>query len=249
MGAGNALLVYAVWGDLTDLQVRALAYMALRSLDADDPPLYYAGWASLAQAMGHDVPPEDRNDKAICRARRAALKAATAMIRALIDHGAIWIYRRAAPRRNTAYALNLGDGTVHDQREPLPPSTVHVSRVNGARSAGQRFTPSVHQRSTKEDLGGGDARARVDTSLPEPPRRCPRHIYDPDPGLCGACKDARRANEDWHAARRARWKTAEKCPIHGADYLASNCGACRSEQIAAEREANRGHQDEPTEER
>jgi hypothetical protein len=37
----------------------------------------------------------------------------------------------------------------------------------------------------------------------EPPRRCPKHEDADDPPPCGACADARRANDAWNLAQRA----------------------------------------------
>lgn len=59
----------------------------------------------------------------------------------------------------------------------------------------------------------------------EPPLTCPKHLENPRPPPCGACADARRANERWHAAKRTRQANAPKCPEHPGQ-LAHNCGCC-----------------------
>lgn len=69
-----------------------------------------------------------------------------------------------------------------------------------------------------------------------PPRRCPRHLTDPDPPNCGACREARLAAEQWErddlAESVARARDAPRCQHHPTEP-ADHCRACRSERLAA----------------
>jgi hypothetical protein len=90
----------------------------------------------------------------------------------------------------------------------------------------------------KEETRRKDDRRALATDAPprpvEPPRQCPKHIDDPNPPPCGACRGARRGHEDWQRERR-QWELAEferarnaaKCQIHRGQP-AHNCGPCRS---------------------
>jgi len=177
VGATNALAAYARWHDLPDLPHRVLVYMALRTMDADDPPLYWAGWEELAVAAGRMIPDHDPHDKAVTKERRAALKSVSAVLRILRDRGAVRLATRPAPGRRAEYALNLDRTTVHAQREPSPvdnPATGRTVRprggTNGARSADQRCTlsrPTVHaERAPQEYLG---VRGESGVEWPGPP--------------------------------------------------------------------------------
>jgi hypothetical protein len=75
---------------------------------------------------------------------------------------------------------------------------------------------------------GGDARAS-----PEPPRQCPPHTNNPNPGPCGPCADARRAHAQWETDRNRRNDNAPKCALHRGQP-AHNCGPCRAERLAAD---------------
>jgi hypothetical protein len=118
MGAGNVGLVYARWGHLPHVPFRVLAYMALRTLDDDDPPLFWGGRDSLAAALGRIVPkPEDDAAK---RERRAAFQAVKEAVTTLRKYGAAELVEDARPGRNAVYALNLHRRMV--VAEPTPSS-------------------------------------------------------------------------------------------------------------------------------
>jgi len=70
---------------------------------------------------------------------------------------------------------------------------------------------------------------------PESPSQCPKHLEDPDPPPCGACRKARQARERWAAERRARLAAAPRCPKpHHGEQPAHNCALCRSERLEAQ---------------
>ena len=114
MGARNVKRVYDRWHDLPHLAFRGLAWMALRSMDDHEPPLYYAGRVDLARALGRAVPEEDEDDPYVTKERVAAFKSVRDVLRELARRGAISVHRPPAPDRNTCYALHLAStGDVH----------------------------------------------------------------------------------------------------------------------------------------
>src|SRR5574341_1281057 len=117
MGAGNVGLVYGLWGHLPHAPFRVLAYMALRTLDDDDPPQFWGGRESLALALGRIVPkPEDEQSRRERKAAFEAVKEATSTLRRL---GAIELVEAARPKRNAVYALNLHRRMVEVQPPPF----------------------------------------------------------------------------------------------------------------------------------
>jgi hypothetical protein len=77
--------------------------------------------------------------------------------------------------------------------------------------------------------GSTTARPREDRAPPNP--RCEQHRDTTNPPNCGRCADARRAVEDWHAAKRARLAAGAKCPQHRGEP-ADNCGRCAADRKA-----------------
>lgn len=114
MGAGNVALVYTRWLHLPDRPFRLLAYMALVTLDDDDPPRYWAGREPLAAALGRIVPdepdPADRTPRAeeFRRMRTADFQAVKNALRPLFEAGAVVVDASPGPRRNAVYRLALG---------------------------------------------------------------------------------------------------------------------------------------------
>ena len=53
MGATNVLAVLRNWPNLEHKEMRALVYMAVKSMDDDVPPRYWGGWENLAVVLGH----------------------------------------------------------------------------------------------------------------------------------------------------------------------------------------------------
>ena len=85
--------------------------MALVSLDKDDPPKYWGGRDSLAEAIGYDMPdaPEDGDqspEAAEARLARArGQKAADKVIQALVQRGALLRLRSGNFRSHAVFAL------------------------------------------------------------------------------------------------------------------------------------------------
>lgn len=98
MGASNAMQVYFHWPKLiTHRESAALTYMALMSLDGDEPPRFFAEWKALASAIGID--PEGNEELA----RRNTLKVLSGLKRA----GAIVPSGQARTGVRAEYALAL----------------------------------------------------------------------------------------------------------------------------------------------
>lgn len=111
MGAGNVGKVYGQWSGLEHRPFRALAYMALVSLDRDNPPKYWAGRDDLATALGYPMPEEPADDDqsqeaAVAREVRArghnAVKKVTGD---LVKQGALLRMRQGNFRSHAVFAL------------------------------------------------------------------------------------------------------------------------------------------------
>ncbi|MGJ5610474.1 hypothetical protein, partial [Micrococcus luteus] len=97
MGATNVAQVFAHWTHLGHREARLLAFLALVSLDAGNPPVYFGGWADAARAIGLD--PEGNPGSARKNVRQAFQRLATAG--ALVSSG------KAHTGRRAEYALTL----------------------------------------------------------------------------------------------------------------------------------------------
>jgi hypothetical protein len=122
MGASNVAAVYARWTGLNHVPFRLLAYMALVSLDRDEPPRFWGGRDDLAGAIGRTLPREpddtDTDPSAVAarRQRRAAHEAVRAGLRELKDVGAITTAKHARQGLRAEYLLHLSQ----PQDQPAP---------------------------------------------------------------------------------------------------------------------------------
>ena len=135
MGAGNVKAAYALWRrQVSDRPFVVLAYMALRSLDGDDTPVYFGGWEELASAaLGLAVV-----DEADREAAKQSVKRCTKILRRA---GAI-------TTRNTPRLLNRAEYVLHLRPvrgvQPVTPS-----------NPGQGVTQSPPMAVTESPPGGG----------------------------------------------------------------------------------------------
>jgi len=95
-------------------------------------------------------------------------------------------------------------------------------RRAAARAATSGYTqPSTLSRDTSRDVAAGEGeeekeqlhlggKVTVPGSRDEPPRRCKKHLHDPDPPSCGGCKEARLAHEQWQQQRARQRVDAER---------------------------------------
>lgn len=110
MGARNAKLCYALYGDLDGASFRVLVFMALTTIDADPVPTFNGRWESLAVALGRIVPDEDRSDPENLAERAAASRAVRRAITALTRRKAVTTVKRGSGAGGPAeYRLNLFD--------------------------------------------------------------------------------------------------------------------------------------------
>jgi hypothetical protein len=131
--------------------------------------------------------------------------------------------RRARERSEQIKAQRAGQQNVDNVRSLSAPDT-------GRNPAGIRVTSALPDQTRPDPLPittylGGEV-----TSVGA---RCPRHIDDPDPPPCGACADARRANDTAKqtaqlqrqaqlAANRAAIDACTHCDDHGLFEIADN---------------------------
>ncbi|MEA5453589.1 hypothetical protein SPF06_02530 [Sinomonas sp. JGH33] len=91
MGSGNVKKVFDDWSHLGHREKILLVYMALVSLDKDQPPVYWGGWEQAARAMGLDPGGKAGNAKKLIQRAIAELRNAGAVVsdgRARIGHRA-----------------------------------------------------------------------------------------------------------------------------------------------------------------
>lgn len=182
MGAGNVKLAYGRWADLPHAPFRVLVFMAVMSLDKDDPPLFWAGRDVLAMALGRMVPDEDDDETA--RERDTTFRLVRKATTVLAKHGAISVKTRAAPGRNAVYALHLDRRTADLQGPLLPlltedphgPPSSGTSGINGGPPGAATEDPQVRN--------GGPSRSATG-DLQGPPEE-----EQEDPGLIGGMKRA-----------------------------------------------------------
>lgn len=130
MGANNVKQVYAHWKDLGHRPHRLLAYMALRTLDADSPPRYWAGRDSLAEALGYSVPPAPADDdespeaEAARRERATGHNAVSKVTGELVKAGALIRLHPGNFRTNAVFALVLSPAQATPQGLPTEPAQV-----------------------------------------------------------------------------------------------------------------------------
>jgi hypothetical protein len=112
MGSSNVALVYALWGHLPDHAFRLLGYMALVTLDADEPPIFWQGVPALALALGRDLPEDPDGDNSIeaeviRKTRKAVLRIVSRAVSVCISEGVVRVIRKPSPGRHAVYSLHL----------------------------------------------------------------------------------------------------------------------------------------------
>lgn len=152
MGAGNVAQVFTHWTHLGHREARLLAYLALVSLDAGRPPVYFGGWADAARAIGLPV---EANPQSAQRGLRNA-------IRALTTAGALAPSGKAHTGRRAEYALTLdparsvvATGTTHGPRGRTITTWTVVDRatrepVDKGRRLWERRNPEFTERRNRE---------------------------------------------------------------------------------------------------
>ena len=117
MGKSSISRVYEDWLHLDHQPFRVLGYLALRSIDEERPPVYYAGWEKIALAANLSWDPEepyvdhlpDAERQAVLkkrsRARKKAKNRVGEILRALEDAGAI--LRSGDARQGTVQVVAL----------------------------------------------------------------------------------------------------------------------------------------------
>lgn len=184
MGAGNAQLAYVVWGHLSDLEIRLLAFMALTSLDQSTPSqpsrMYFGGREHLAIGLGRPMPGDDDP-----KGQKAVREAVRRVVKSLVDAGAIERTTHAREGRRQAYRLHLErragatssvallDHTqcgpeTHTQHGP----ETHTQRgLRAIPDVAPRRTEEKKQELTQEPTGGGHLNTDPPPSDPEAERR------------------------------------------------------------------------------
>jgi hypothetical protein len=132
MGAANVKAVFGVWNQLPDLPFRQLVFMAVTAKDDDEPPVYWGSQETLAVALGREWPAGDSQEAR--KVRGATERAIKRGRRDLVEAGALWRSRRAAPGRTACYALNLRTLNGGQSLSPVSALTGDSHRPNGGHS-------------------------------------------------------------------------------------------------------------------
>jgi hypothetical protein len=156
MGASNVAAVFIYWRRLPHAPFRLLVYMALVSMDADDPPKYWGGWQALAEALGRKMP-----------ATHADRVAVTTALTTLRQEGAISRAVNPARGRRAEYLLHLMAPPTR-QAEPaqrdrlsLPTRQAEPANVTGSDSPqGVVGTTKEHREEPQETESLTHQRAR-----------------------------------------------------------------------------------------
>nr|WP_146177743.1 hypothetical protein [Sphaerisporangium cinnabarinum] len=157
MGASNASAAFIVGSDLPHVQKIVLIRMALVTLDADQPPRYFAGWELLALALGYDVPPTtDQSPEAKSRRHTARTNVRRALAE-LKRKGLITSHGFARQGRNAEYHLHLLRTASSGASREVTTTSLDTPRAEPP-------TPSEGGGGDLPEGGGGDL----------PPGRSPR---------------------------------------------------------------------------
>lgn len=135
------------------------------------------------------------NDYDVQKALEALCEAGR-VVRCVSDQGSIlWVknFLRHQVISHPTKTKYTGIRTLND--EPIPESSGEFA------SSPEPSALKGREGKGKEKNGGG-GESEPGGSQEPPPRRCPKHIDDPDSPACGACRDARLAREDYDKAHR-----------------------------------------------
>ena len=145
MGAGNVSRVYKEWSCLEHRPFRALAYMALVSMDRDDPPKYWGGRDDLAVALGYpmpEAPADDNKGQSATDARAARARghhAVDKVTQSLVKQGAVLRIRQGSFRSHAVFAL------LFSATEGTPQGSPTASKVtpqgSSTKGRGTEVTP------------------------------------------------------------------------------------------------------------
>lgn len=151
---------------------------------------------------------------------RAATLVAVGLWRRDDERGGYWLVSWLKWNRSREEIAELAE---KDTRRKSTSDSVRLPIGTRPDSTPRARAPRQDTAEPRGDTRGG--------AIPEPPRKCDRHINDPTPVACGACGDARRANERWAAERNERLRGAASCRSHRGQ-LAHNCALCRADLLA-----------------
>lgn len=124
---------------------------------------------------------------------------------------------------------------IHDYSEHQDTKADIEARRQRNRLAGQQGGLAKAKRSAKrpakrpasevvsENVAEKEKGVAADFPATEPAIRCPNHLNHTDPPPCNRCKEARKANESWHASALDR-KRAERAALKA---ISDSCPICQ----------------------
>jgi hypothetical protein len=128
---------------------------------------------------------------------------------------------------------------IHDYSEHQDTKADIEARRERNRRAGQQGGLAKAKRGAKrgakrpvsevvsENVAEKEKGVAADLSATEPAKRCPNHVNHTDPPPCNRCKEARKANEAWHAHALDR-KRAERAALKA---IADGCPDCHGTNV------------------
>lgn len=156
MGASNVAAVYTSWAGLNHVPFRLLAYMALVTLDRDDPPRFWGGRDDLAHAIGRRVPrePDDTDTSeaaaAVRRQRKQAHEAVRVALAELKAVGVVVQVKQARLGVRAEYTLHLTPAQAGSQTPAQAGSPV-LPQAGAGPASGRYETPT--QPAPEEEAG------------------------------------------------------------------------------------------------
>lgn len=156
MGASNVAAVYTSWAGLNHVPFRLLAYMALVTLDRDDPPRFWGGRDDLAHAIGRRVPrePDDTDASesaaAVRRQRKQAHEAVRIALAELKAVGVVVQVRKARLGVRAEYTLHLTPAQAGSQT-PAQAGSPLLGQAGRGPGSGRYETPT--QTAPEEESG------------------------------------------------------------------------------------------------
>lgn len=222
MGAQNVGLVYARWGALNHAPFRVLAYMALRSLDSGNPPIFYAGRDELASAaLGRPIPEPGPEFEKQRKSDWAMVKKIT---RELYAAGAISLVQAAGPDQNAVYKLNLaGIEKGYPQED---------GATSGSPSGGTSGSPKSGNGGTSGSPSGATSGSPLGVSKSiKAFRGAPRIIGNPDQPPHALARVREDEKPELNSATKADHSTSD-CPnCETALDPDGSCFVCRTPAI------------------
>lgn len=181
---------FGVEHDLNPNEMRLLTWMALRALDKDQPPRYFAAREESAYGLGRRVPdepaPDDPDHDRLQQQRAAAFQSVKVAIQGLAKKGAIRRARRGREGQRAEYILAFDEpagqtesrtGLPLESRTGIPHSELSALPAGVGRAYPQGTTEEP-QGEDGEDMGCGTRPSHVSSPRDSDARSHRHHLEE-----------------------------------------------------------------------